>query len=165
MSEAATSRTARWAFRWLNRLMLGMWRIGWGRLINFWPAAIGRIMLITHTGRHSGREYQTPVNYSRIDDQVYCLAGFGRASDWYRNLKAHPQVKLRLPDGVYQALAEEVPIDPASLRLVRQVLIDSGFAAPLFGGIRPRSIGDDALLAAVADYRLMRFQPVAGTGG
>ena len=51
---------------------------------------------------------------------------------------------------------------------LRRVLIDSGFATPLFGGFDPRSVSDDELAQATADYLLIRIHcatPRTGPGG
>jgi deazaflavin-dependent oxidoreductase (nitroreductase family) len=146
------------AFKLLNRFMLAMWRLGMGRWINVWPGGIGRIMVLSHIGRRTGLQRQTPVNYARVEGEVYCISGYGSNSDWYRNIKADPHVEAWLPEGRWAAMAEELPIDDAGLPLVRQVLVASGFAAPLFEGIRPRTITDDQLRELAADYRLLHIR-------
>jgi deazaflavin-dependent oxidoreductase (nitroreductase family) len=153
MSEQASLRRF---FKVMNKFMLLMWRLGLGPWINFWPAVVGRIMVITHTGRKSGLRRQTPVNYTIVDGDVYCIAGF-HASDWYRNLKANPHVEVWLPDGRWSAVAEEVPNDAAHLPIMRQLLLDTGFATPLFGGFNPRALSDPDLQTATADYCLIRM--------
>src|SRR5512143_1464225 len=92
-------------FHAMNHFMVFLWKIGLGRAINFWPAKIGRIMVIKHRGRKSGKEYLTPVNYAPVDGEIYCLAGFGSGSDWYRNMIVNPGVELWLPKGKQQACA------------------------------------------------------------
>ena len=78
------------AFRLLNKFMVFMWKIGLGPLINVWPAGFGRIMVIRHVGRKSGKERLAPVNYAVVEGEIYCTAGFGPGSDWYRNIMAAP---------------------------------------------------------------------------
>ena len=143
-------------FHSLNRFMVFMWKIGMGKWINFWPAVIGRIMVIKHRGRKSGREYLTPVNYAIVDGEVYCTAGFGSISDWYRNMLANPDIELWLPEGKRKAYAEDISDSPNRLFLMRQVLIASGFAAPLFG-INPKKLSDEQLDAFSKEYRLVHF--------
>lgn len=152
----AQVEAARKAFRALNRFMVWMWKLGWGRLINIWPAVIGRIMVIKHRGRKSGKEYLTPVNYAPVNGEIYCTAGFGAISDWYRNMQANPQVELWLPEGKHKARAEDISEAPNRLFLLRQVLIASGFAGPLFG-IDPRKLNDEQLDALSKEYRLVHF--------
>ena len=87
-------------------------------------------MVITHTGRKSGLRRRTPVNYAIINGDIYCAAGFGAVADWYRNLLADPHVEVWLPDG-WWAGSQRCDDLPAEQRLpvLRQVLINSGFAA------------------------------------
>ena len=64
-------------FHAMNRFMVLMWKMGWGKAINSWPAGFGRIMIIRHCGRRSGKEYLTPVNYALVEGEIHCTAGFG----------------------------------------------------------------------------------------
>lgn len=151
--------TVRKVFHSINRFMVLMWRIGLGKAINIWPAGLGRIMVIKHRGRRSGKEYLTPVNYANVEGEVYCMVGFGPVSDWYRNMLVHPQVELWLPEGRHMTCAEDISHSPRRLFLLRQVLIASGFAAPLFG-INPRKLDDVQLDKVSKEYRLVHFRLV-----
>jgi deazaflavin-dependent oxidoreductase (nitroreductase family) len=148
--------TLRNVFHVLNRHMVFLWKIGLGKAINIWPAGFGRIMVIKHRGRKSGKEYLTPVNYAMLDGEIYCMAGFGSSSDWYRNILVHPRVELWLPEGKRFAAMEEVSDSPNRLFLLRQVLMASGFAAPLFG-VNPRNLNDEQLDRLTNAYRLVHF--------
>jgi len=143
-------------FRMLNRFMVFMWKIGLGKMINMWPAGFGRIMVIKHRGRKSGKEFLTPVNYAIVNGEIYCTAGFGSISDWYRNMLVYPRVELWIPEGRHTACAEDISDSPRRLFLLRQVIIASGFAAPLFG-INPKKLNDEQLDAISKDYCLVHF--------
>ncbi|MGB8981240.1 MAG: nitroreductase/quinone reductase family protein [Anaerolineales bacterium] len=143
-------------FHSLNRFMVWMWKMGWGKAINFWPAVVGRIMVIKHRGRKSGREYLTPVNYAIVDGEIYCTAGFGSMSDWYRNMLVNPRVELWLPEGRRAACAEDVSDSPKRLFLLRQVIIASGFAGPLFG-VNQKKMNDEQIDKVTKEYRLVHF--------
>jgi hypothetical protein len=144
-------------FHAMNPFMVFLLRIGLGWTMNIWPAVSGRIMVIKHRGRKSGKEYLTPVNYAIVEGEVYCTAGFGAVCDWYRNMLIHPRVELWLPEGKDFYCAEDVSDSPQRLFLLRQVIIASGFAGPLFG-IDPKKINDEQLDAVSKDYRLVRFR-------
>lgn len=144
-------------FRSGNRFMVFMWKIGLGKAINSWPAGFGRIMVIKHHGRKSGKEYLTPVNYAVVDGEVYCTAGFGSISDWYRNVLENPSVELWLPQGKRAACAEDISNSPQRLFLLRQVIIASGFAGPLFG-VDPKKLNDEQLNQVSRNYRLVHFR-------
>jgi deazaflavin-dependent oxidoreductase (nitroreductase family) len=154
----------RQGFRYFNRFMLLMWRLGMGPLLNMGPAIAGRYMVITHTGRKSGLKRRTPVNYAMVDDEVYCTAGYGSGSDWYRNIIANPQVEVWLPDGWYAGIADEVTHPEARLPLLRDVLIGSGFAA-LTAGVDPNQMTDEELDAVTKKYCLIHIRRVAARTG
>jgi deazaflavin-dependent oxidoreductase (nitroreductase family) len=166
---APADAVLRQGFKYGNKFMLLMWRLGlqrWGMRNPY----SGYIMVLTHTGRKSGRLRRTPVNYAEIDGDLFCVAGFGAAADWYRNLLKTPAVEVWLPDGSWWAgMAEDVTALPDAQRLplVRQVLINSGFAARL-AGINPRTQPDAELAAATQEYKLVRIRrtvPRTGGGG
>jgi deazaflavin-dependent oxidoreductase (nitroreductase family) len=143
----------------LNPFMLLMWRLGLGPLLNISPKYGGRIMVLTHVGRKSGQLRRTPVNYTIFNGELFCLAGFGSISDWYRNMLKNPNVEVWLPDGWWRGVAEEVGGDvPSRLSLVRQLMIDSGFAAHVFGGIDPHKISHEELEQISKPYRLIHIK-------
>jgi deazaflavin-dependent oxidoreductase (nitroreductase family) len=150
-----------------NRFMVLLFRLGLGNWGN--GPQTSQVMVLVHRGRKSGLLRRTPINYVVVDDQIYCTAAFGQRADWYRNILANPGVQVWLPDGWYAGEAEEVPLDDSRrLELMRRVLIASGFAAPLFAGINPKTISDDKLAEISAPYRLIRIYPseaCTGPGG
>ena len=162
-----TDRLLKQGFRYLNVFMVWMWRLGLGRLVNLWPAGTGRILVLGTTGRRTGLKRYNGVNYAELNGEIYCLAGFGGGSDWYRNLRANPQVEVWLPDSWYAALAEDVTGGAGHTTIVRQVLIASGFAARL-EGIEPKLISDEEVNRRTASYRLVKLHltgPRTGRGG
>jgi deazaflavin-dependent oxidoreductase (nitroreductase family) len=59
------------------------WRLGW--LLGH------RFIRLSHTGRRSGRTYQTVLEVLHIDqatEEIVVVAGLGRTTDWLRNLEA-----------------------------------------------------------------------------
>jgi hypothetical protein len=89
MARVLADRLRR-AFKALNRVMMLLWRLGLGGLVNVWPAVGGRVMVLTHTGRNTGLRRRSPVDYAIIAGDIYCMAGFGSVSDWYRNVTNLP---------------------------------------------------------------------------
>ena len=148
--------TLRRVFHAMNPFMVFMLRIGMGWMMEIMPSVSGRIMVIKHRGRKSGKEYLTPVNYAVVDGEVYCTAGFGSISDWYRNMKANPNVEILLLKGWHKARAEDVSDSPRRTFLMRQVIIGSGFAGPLFG-VNQKKLNDEQLDAETKEYRLIHF--------
>jgi len=157
----------RQAFKQFNRVMVLFWRLGLGRMVNIWPSVGGQIMVITHRGRSTGRRRRTPVNYALVDGEIYCTAGFGKVTDWYRNLMADPHVEVWLPNGRWSGVAEDITDRPQALDRLRAVLISSGAAADLFG-VHPKTMSDEELRAYTEQYRLIhirREEALTGPGG
>ncbi len=68
-----------------------------------WP-----LVLINHRGAKSGKEYTTPLVYTRDGDNVVIIASKGGAPDdpqWFRNLQAHPEITVELGPETYSARA------------------------------------------------------------
>jgi deazaflavin-dependent oxidoreductase (nitroreductase family) len=71
--------------RWLLHLPVYLYRLGLGRLIG------GRFLLLTHTGRISGRRHETLLEimeYRPEGPEFIVMSGFGRRSEWLRNIEA-----------------------------------------------------------------------------
>lgn len=140
----------------MNRGMVLMWRLGLGRWADAWPSVAGRILVVEHRGRRTGTRYLTPLNFSSDNRSRYCLAAFGPGADWYRNVFAAQRAVLWLPDGRWTAVATDVTGESGSSDRIRQVLIDSGFAARVFG-LNPGKMTDAEIDAATSGYLLVRF--------
>jgi deazaflavin-dependent oxidoreductase (nitroreductase family) len=153
-------------FKVFNRFMMLLWRLGlgsWGNGTEFG----GSLMVIKHTGRKTGLVRHTPVNYAISDGEIYCTAGFGVISDWYRNVMTNPQVEVWLPDERWDGIVEDVTDEENNVHYFRKVLIASGFAGPLFGA-NPKHLSDQDLERLLENYRLIRIRrvsPVTGPGG
>ena len=65
------------------------------------------VLLITFTGRKSGKTYTTPVDYSQDGDQVTIFTH----ADWWKNLRNGAPVTLRIRGRDLQGLAEPVAED------------------------------------------------------
>ncbi|MFF0487846.1 nitroreductase family deazaflavin-dependent oxidoreductase [Nocardia sp. NPDC004068] len=70
-----------------------------------------RLLLLTTTGRKSGRPYTTPMMFHPDGDRVLVIAsniGAPRHPDWYLNLAADPNVTVEVGDETYSATAESL---------------------------------------------------------
>lgn len=161
-----TEDNLRIIFKFFNRFMLLLWRLGlgsWGNGTKFG----GSLMVIKHTGRKTGLVRHTPVNYAIVNGDIYCTAGFGKVSDWYRNIMVHPEVEVWLPDERWAGVAEDATDDEYSHLLLQQVIIASGFAGPLFG-VNPKQLSDEDFKDLLESYRLIRIRradALTGPGG
>ena len=150
-------------FWFLNKyFMVPMFRLGFGPL--FGNPFSGYIMVLKVIGRKTGKLRYAPVNYAIHAGKVYCMAGFGHLSDWYRNLRASASFEAILPAGAISGTAQEIH-DPAERSLViRQILKNGGFAG-FFDGFNPYRIKDEDLIKRTADMPVICIQPVGlGSG-
>lgn len=95
--------------RWLYQRTGGE-RVALGR-------PLGPLLLLTTTGRRSGKEHTTPVYYLRDGNRlVLCNVnpGFERPNPWTLNLRANPTARVQIGKvcGIYQAReASEAEVD------------------------------------------------------
>src|SRR5438874_7832941 len=73
------------------------------------PAA--RFIVLHTTGRHSGKERQTPLSFTKHDDSYIVIASNGgapRHPDWYLNLQANPDAEIDVRGNKKRVRAETV---------------------------------------------------------
>ena len=93
------------AFDWakmknIQKIHRALYAIGLGSLI-------GRIiLLLTTTGRRSGKKRVTPLQYEKIGADYYLGAARGVNADWVRNIQINPQVEIRVGTKHFQGIAE-----------------------------------------------------------
>lgn len=76
------------------------------------------LMLITFTGRKSGRRYTTPVRYVRLDGIVRCFTSSENL--WWRNLRGGAVVSLRIEGRERSYHATAIDDDPPRIRAALQ---------------------------------------------
>ena len=86
-----------------RRLVTPLLRLLVGRL----GLDIDGIRVLEVRGRHSGAWHTTPVKIVSHVGQRYLVSLHGR-SDWVRNLRVHPQARLRLGRHLQQVTAVEL---------------------------------------------------------
>jgi deazaflavin-dependent oxidoreductase (nitroreductase family) len=102
--------------RWLLRLPINLyrWDVGW---------LLGeRFMLLEHVGRKTGHWHSAVVEvigHDPASDTYYAASGWHLRSDWYRNILAHPQVRVSTDRRRrLTANAEKLPAAEAGDRLI-----------------------------------------------
>ncbi len=132
-------------------------RLGLGRYLS--NPLTGYVMLLRVRGRRTGRWREVPLGYVIVDGAVYCIAGFGRSTQWFRNLVADPRVEVVLPDGAISGLAEEVTDPAESLRAMRPLGESVFLLAWGLTGVDPRRVTDEQLMAVLGRFPLVRIRP------
>jgi deazaflavin-dependent oxidoreductase (nitroreductase family) len=86
----------------VQRLHQRLYAAGMGWVIGWF------VLLLTHTGRKSGKRYLTPLQYEKINGAYYVGAGRGMRSDWFRNVLADRRVHVQAGRHAFDCLAEPV---------------------------------------------------------
>ena len=89
-------------FKWIFKIPILQYKLGLGWMIGKY------VLLLTTTGRKTGKPRQTPLEYEydKEHDRYRIAAGWGGNTDWYRNVKANPQVHLHVGSQEFDAVAE-----------------------------------------------------------
>lgn len=64
--------------------------------------------VLTTTGRRTGKKRRKCVRVIRSRDRAFLVSLAGPYGAWFRNLRAHPQVRLRIRGGTFDGLAREI---------------------------------------------------------
>ncbi|WP_030236554.1 MULTISPECIES: nitroreductase/quinone reductase family protein [unclassified Streptomyces] len=91
-------------------------------------------------GRVSGLPRQTPVGGRRVGDAFWLVSEFGERSQYVRNIKTDPRVRVRIRGRWHEGTAHLMPEDDPVARLRR---------LPRLNGAAVRVIGTDLLTVRV----------------
>lgn len=73
--------------------------------------------LLETTGRKSGLPRQTPLGGKRVGNEFWFVSEFGERSQYIRNIKANPAVRVRINGRWHRGTAHLLPEDDAEARL------------------------------------------------
>lgn len=102
------------AIKVMSQLNTWLYRASGGRLGGRFPGG-APVLLLTHTGRKSGRRLVAPLLYLEDDGTYVIVASKGGMSHhplWFKNLEANPQVEIevgrrKMPATARRATADE----------------------------------------------------------
>jgi len=92
-----------WVYRWFFNPVL-VWLL---RSPFHWLAS-GRVMLITYTGRRTGRRITIPVSYQKSPSEISVTVAMHMQKQWWRNLITESPVELQLRGRRVQATARAI---------------------------------------------------------
>ncbi|MFE9624517.1 nitroreductase family deazaflavin-dependent oxidoreductase [Streptomyces sp. NPDC052016] len=92
------------------------------------------------TGRVSGLPRRTPVGGRRVGDSFWLVSEFGERSQYVRNIKADPRVRVRIRGRWHTGTAHLLPDDDPVARLR---------ALPRFNSTAVRALGTNLLTVRV----------------
>src|SRR5689334_11613903 len=113
------------------------------------------IMVITTTGRKSGKQFSTPVGYIR-DGEDFVSLNPGGTSNWYRNVLATPDVTLNVKGQDYRARGTHIIDQGEKERLFEIFKRDHKAAFPRLFGVSVDAPADE-LMKALASREMVRF--------
>ncbi len=93
---------------WLNKMIMWMLRSPFHGIVS------KNIMLITVTGRKSGKKYTLPVSYARDGDLLLCSTD-REVRSWWKNLRGGADVVLRLRGKDVAGHADVIYDDPEAI--------------------------------------------------
>lgn len=87
---AATIAARILRIRFLMRAPIWIYKAGAGKMLG------SRLLMLEHTGRKSGvrRNVVLEVIGHPAQDRYLVASGFGERSQWFRNIKTHPEVSI-----------------------------------------------------------------------
>lgn len=144
----------------LNRgFMTPLIRHGFGWLVG--NPFTGHLMLLRTRGRRSGRIREAPLGYVIQDGAVYCVAGYGVSTPWFRNLVADPSVEVVLPTRRFVGTAEPVTDPDQWLATYRALIASFGLVGRAIVG-DVRTTNDAELLERHRSLPVVRITPADG---
>ncbi len=105
-----------------------------------------------------------PLGYVVLDGAIYCCAGFGETTAWYRNVLADPSVEVVLPGRTLGGKATPVSAPDEWIRAYRALIASLGVVGRLTVG-DVRGLDDADLLAVHGGIPLVRIEPTAFVPG
>lgn len=101
--------------KWLLRLQVWLLR---HRLMGLMGK---QFMVITTTGRKSGKQYSVPIGYVR-DGADYLAFNIMDHSNWLKNARVHPEVSLNIKGREIPVIAHEIkPTTPEEVRALLRI--------------------------------------------
>ena len=88
--------------------------------------------LLETTGRKSGQPRRTPLGGSKVGNEFWFVSEFGANSQYVKNIKANPNVRVRLRGRWHNGTAHLVPDDDPHERL-RSLPRFNSFGVRTFG--------------------------------
>ncbi|MFD4560247.1 nitroreductase/quinone reductase family protein [Streptomyces sp. NPDC058469] len=87
------------------------------RLLNSVTRHLPTQTVLETTGRVSGEPRRTPLGGRRVGDTFWLVSEFGELSQYVRNIKANPEVRVRIMGRWHTGTAHLLPDDDPQTRL------------------------------------------------
>lgn len=94
------------------------------------------VLVITTRGRKSGLPRKTAISFMQLGERLIVFSGWGRSSNWYRNVLANPEVEVQVGRRRMRATARLVSDPEERKKLMLQMQGRSSGCGPP-GPMRP----------------------------
>ena len=120
------------------------------------------VLLLITTGRKSGLQRTTPLQYEEVNGNYFVASARGKDADWYKNILACPEVIVQVKSKSYQANAKAIT-DPDQMadflelrlkrrpRMIKTIMRMEGL---------PSQFDREDLVAFAENKALVEIQPV-----
>ena len=109
MSQANLRKPPQGIAAKFSRMPIYFFKIGLGGLFG------ERFLLLTHIGRKSGEPRYVALEIVHKDaENYYIVSGFGKKSQWFKNIDNNPQVKFQVKNKHYQTDAKQLSVEGAA---------------------------------------------------
>ena len=116
------------------------------------------IMLLTTHGRKSGLPRTGALSFMPVEDHFVVFSGWGTTSNWYRNVRANPDVTVTIGGRRLRGEARLVEDPARRAALMRQMQLRSAGCGP------PRALRPLIRLTGIFDYDAEIDMAVAANG-
>jgi len=144
----------------------------WRRLLRF-PVLLYRlrlgflvsrsVLLLTTTGRKTGKPRVAAVGYiqDRAAGRLYLTAGWKGESHWFRNVIAHPRVRVRLGRHRFEGIATPASED-AAMNVIKEYNRRNPFGSRIWERWtrEPFDGSNKALRAVLAHFPVLELRPL-----
>lgn len=123
----------------------------------------GQILILTTTGRKSGKKRRTALGYGydAYKNAYSVMTGWGGKSDWYQNALKDPHVEIWAGKNKFQALAKPVPSELA-VEQMKNLIAHNPYAAGMLGKLagKPHDGSDAWYQQMIAAYPSLFLYPL-----
>jgi deazaflavin-dependent oxidoreductase (nitroreductase family) len=120
----------------------------------------GELMLVTVTGRKSGKRYTIPVGYQRSGNRIMVLVSRAKTKNWWRNFREPGPITVFTRGKTYEAVAAVVPAGSDEFLPAFQTTFDQmPWLSPQFGvrNVRGRRLTREEHEALAAEAAVVRI--------
>jgi deazaflavin-dependent oxidoreductase (nitroreductase family) len=138
--------------KWMLNAQVFLLRRGWMGPMN------RQLMVLTTTGRKSGKTYSIPVGFAPDGSDVWAFTLSGGRSNWYRNIQVNPRVTLEIQGKTIQADGELMNTPEQRRQAIEVYKRERPEMFERFFKVS-HTLPTDELLTQMGDIRFARFRP------